>query len=111
MLVDDDGDELEDQHESPAKPAVLSGAARGRRTVLEDSSDEEMEDAQPQLASGVRTSLRRGARNMLSCWLAYFAGRVSAALQPCCLNFCSSAGLGCRMAPACCRIKRNLVLA
>jgi len=52
MLLDDDDEEALERDESPAKPAPRTGGARGRRALVQDSSDDEMADAQPPPATG-----------------------------------------------------------
>ena len=72
MLVDNDDDALE-QDESPAKPAARPSGNRGRRALVEDSSDDEMADAQPLPAATTAAGERRCALD--PAWVAAFARR------------------------------------
>ncbi len=58
MLLDDDDEEALEQDESPAKPAPRAGGASGRRALVQDSSDDEMADAQPPRATATAAGER-----------------------------------------------------
>ena len=101
MLVDDEaGEEEDDQDELPAKVAARSADARGRRTVLEDSSDEEMGDAQPQPATGA-CAVACVARSMCRAHIYGFCRQATACVACTCQYACRMVDPGCRLSVAC----------